>query len=236
MKKMALLGYHKIGDHPPEGWPTWSYVTENIFKEQLQYLHENNWQVISIETFLKGLDDADVLPEKSALITFDDGYRSNLSVALPVLQQFDCPAVLFVPTSFVGGYNSFDADIFYEPVEPICTWEELRELEHRGVSVQSHGKRHAHFSKLSADEQRAEVVQSKVILEEQLGKEVDFFSFPYGDEGQDAQHTTGILAEAGYKAACLYGGRPLEVPIVQAYRLERVPVGPDTDMRSALGD
>lgn len=234
MKKIALLGYHKIGAPPPEGWPTWSYVPETIFQEQLTYLKENNWQVISLENFLQGLYDMVSLPEKSALITFDDGYRSNLEIAVPILQQYGYPAVLFVPTSFIGRYNAFDADIFYEPVEQICTWEELRELERQGVSIQSHGVRHTHFSKLSTEEQMTEVVQSKAILEDALGKEVCFFSFPYGDGGQDAQHTTRMLAEAGYRAACLYGGKPVALPVTQAYRLARVPVGPDTDLQSAL--
>lgn len=220
------MDYHKI--------PTWSYVPESIFIEHLRYLHENGWQVISLDTFLVGLIESNTLPERAALITLDDGYRNNLKVALPCLQRFSFPAVLFVPTAFIGGYNAFDADIFYEPKEPICTWEELRELDRQGVSVQSHGFSHRHFSELSIAEQMVEVVQSKVLLEDKLSKRIDAFSFAYGDDGLDSVQTKNILMEAGYQAAFLYGGEPTDMSVAQPYRLARVPIGPDTDMHFVL--
>jgi len=233
-RTVAILGYHKIGDHPPDGWPTWSYVPESSFAEQLHYLNENDWQVISLNTFLNGLVEPDTLPERAVLITFDDGYRSNLEVALPLLQRFSFPGALFVPTAFIGGYNAFDADIFYEPREPICTWEELRQLDQQGVAVQSHGFSHRHFSKLSLTEQVAEAVQSKTLLEDRLGKRIDAFSFPYGDDGLDPAQTESILKEAGYKAAFLYEGGFAEVLSERSYRLARIPVGSDTDIRLVL--
>lgn len=233
-RTVAILGYHKIGDPPPDSWPTWSYVPELIFAEQLRYLYENDWQVISLETFLTGLDEPETLSVNTALITFDDGYRTNLEIALPWLKRFSFPAVLFVPTAFIGGYNSFDADIGYEPKEPICTWKELRELNRQGVSVESHGFSHRHFSGLSTMEQVAEVVQSKTLLEAGLDKRIDVFSFPYGDNGLNPEQTESIMMEAGYKAAFLYGGGPVDLSVAQRYTLTRVPVGPDTDLCFAL--
>ena len=232
---VAILAYHKIGEPPADGWPTWSYVPTDIFEQQLTYLAEHGWTVIDLPTFLRGLDAPETLPARAALITFDDGYRTNLTVAVPVLQRFGYPAVLFVPTGLVGGYNAFDADIMYEPKEPICTWDELRELEQHGVAVQSHGVRHAHFSELSPAEQRAELVDSSAHLAAHLGQRASMFSFPYGDEGLDADHTERLLTEGGYQAACLYVGGPLAAASARRYHLSRVPIGPDTDMQAALG-
>jgi peptidoglycan/xylan/chitin deacetylase (PgdA/CDA1 family) len=188
--------------------------------------------VIDLVTFLRGILKPFTLPERSALLTFDDGYRSVLTVALPSLRRFQYPAVLFVPTDFIGSHNSFDEGI--EPEEAICSWDELRELEGHGVSIQSHGAAHRPFSELELGEQKAELVRSKLQLERRLEKPVDIIAFPYGDEGTDPNNLRRVLARAGYRAACLYGGGLNALPITNPYRLCRLAMGPDTDLQTEL--
>ena len=233
-KKLAILGYHKIGDPPPGGWPTWSYVGANEFADQLQYLQANEWRVINAAELIAGIIQPGILGKKNVLISFDDGYRSNLEIALPLLQKFNYPAVIFIPTDFIGSYNAFDADIYYEPVEPICTWDELREMEKNGISVQSHGLSHRKLSELSMKEQELEITRSKKIIEVNLGKQVELFSFAYGDQGYNPVNTEKILKSAGYKAACLYGGNAFEMEDANPFALERIAMGPGTDMSFVL--
>jgi peptidoglycan/xylan/chitin deacetylase (PgdA/CDA1 family) len=228
---LALLGYHKIGP-APGGWETWSYVPEAIFADHLRHLREDGWQVIDLPAFLRGLAAPETLPPRAALLTFDDGYRSNLTVAVPWLRRFGLPAVLFMPTDFIGRRNTFDADV--EPEEDICTWEDLRELERAGVAVQSHGCSHRALSDLTRPEWEAEIVRSRAVLEEGLGRPVEVFGYPYGDGGRDPEEVRGVLRASGYRAACLYGGGPVPVPPADAYRLPRLAVGPDTDLPAAL--
>ncbi len=200
----------------------------------MRLLREGGWNVIDVSTLLAGLDDQDAWPPNAVLITFDDGYRSNLEVAAPVLSRFGYPAVIFVPTQFIGGCNAFDADIQYEPREIICGWDELFELERNGVSVQSHGVSHRRLSELSPGEQEHELSASKSVLESELGKPVELFSFPYGDGGGAPRTTADLLARCGYRGACLYGGGPMQLPVGDRFRLTRVAVGPDTDLASEL--
>jgi peptidoglycan/xylan/chitin deacetylase (PgdA/CDA1 family) len=230
---LALLAFHKIGP-APGGWETWSYIPEATFADYLRHLREAGWRVLDLAAFLHGLTAPETLPRRSALLTFDDGYRSNLTVAVPWLRRFDCPAVMFVPTDFIGGKNSFDNDI--EPEEAICTWDELRELERAGVAVQSHGCSHRAFSDLTPAEQQAELVRSRAVLEEGLGRPVEVFSFPYGDDGREQGSTGDALRRAGYRAACLYGGGPNRLPLTEAYRLTRLAMGPDTDLGAVLAE
>ena len=233
-KKVAILAYHKIGAPPEGGWSTWSYVPIIEFTDQMQFLKDNNWQVIDAAAFVAGLFHPENLAERTALLTFDDGYRSNYEIALPLLQTFNYPAVIFIPTDFIGSYNAFDADIFYEPAEPICTWNELRELEKYGFSVQSHGMSHRKLSTLTIKQQQLEISGSKKILEDNLHKEIEFFSFPYGDNGSNPMNTEMMLQHAGYKAACLYGGNSFEMAGANPFALERIAIGPGTDMGLAL--
>ena len=230
-RTLAILGFHKIGPDTG-GWETWFYVPQATFVGYLEYLKDNGWRVLDVAAFLRGLVEPDSLPERAAMITFDDGYRSILDYGLPELRRFGYPAVMFVPTAFIGGHNDFDAD--NEPEEAICGWQDLRELERCGVSVQSHGVSHRSFSALSAAEQEQEILRSRAALEDGLGKPVEVFSYAYGDCGPEPKAAQSMLERGGYRAACLYGGRPLRVPVADPYRLDRLAVGPDTDLPRCL--
>ena len=231
-RRLAILGYHKIGPSPVEDWDTWYYIPEAIFVDQLSFLHHSGWQVIDVARLLRGIEEPSTLPHRAALITFDDGYRSLSGAAVRCLTRFGYPAVTFIPTDFIGGYNSFDQH--QEPEEPICDWADLRELERCAISVQSHGASHRAFSDLTPEEQMEEAVRSKTILEDGLGKHIEMFAFPYGDGGKDPNAVSRILERAGYSAACLYGGEPMFASVTAPFRLSRVAMGPDTDMAGEL--
>jgi len=232
MADLAILAYHKIGEPPAGTWTTWNYVPEATFAGQLETLVESGYTVIDANAFLEGLERPDSLPSRAALLTFDDGYASMLNVAQPCLARFGVPAVLFVPTDYVGGSNRFDQD--NEPAEPICSWEQLRELQHRGVSIQSHGVSHRTFSELTAAEQATELRESKSRLEESLDAPVDVFAFPYGDCGINPKAIDDAMANAGYRAGCLYKGGVVKLPTNSPYRLTRLAMGPDTDLPQML--
>ena len=155
-----------------------------------------------------------------------------LEVALPLLRGFGFPAVVFVPTAFVGLSNAFDKGI--EPEEPICDWGDLKELQREGVSIQSHGVWHRRFSTLSESQQEDELRHSKALLEARLETEVDMFSFPYGDTGDKPATSAAGMRRAGYRAGYLYDGGPQLLPGLDAYRIQRIPMGPDTDLMKAL--
>jgi peptidoglycan/xylan/chitin deacetylase (PgdA/CDA1 family) len=232
-KTIAILAFHKIGGPSPGGWKSWFYIPEETFTGHLKFLRDNNWDVVSVSTFLQGLTEPDALHDRTALITFDDGYRSVREVALPALRRFGYPAVLFVPTAYIGQHNMFDDGI--EPREDICDWNDLRDLMSHGVAVQSHGISHRRFSEISLDEQKEELIGSKSILENNLGKPVEFMAFPYGDDGKNKEQTKRCLRETGYQAACLYGGDSFVLHEANPYCLSRIAMGPDTNLEEVLG-
>lgn len=229
---LAVLSFHKIGAPGPGGWTSWFYIPEKTFVGYLDVLKENGWNAIDVSAFLGGLRAAESLPERAVLLTFDDGYRSVLDVALPWLRRFGFPAVSFVSTGYIGGWSAFDSGV--EPEEPMCDWEDLRELQRQGVSIQSHGVSHRGFSALGRAEREEELVRSKAEIESRLENGVDVFAFPYGDNGPDPQATAEALKRAGYRAACLYGGGPNPLPVADSYRLTRLAMGPDTDLKREL--
>ena len=231
--RLAILGFHKIGEPSDGGYPSWNYVSLDRFAEYLSLLREEGWTGIDVSRFTAALHGSTQLPDRSVLITFDDGYRSTLTEALPCLRDFRLPAVVFVPTLYVGGFNTFDRDV--EPEEAMCSWDELLELQANGVAIQAHGVTHRPLSSLDGEGLRDELVQSKGTLEEMLGSPVEVFAYPYGDAGHPLL-TPELMASIGYRAACLYGGGAISFDgnFPLPYRVPRLALGPDSDLKAML--
>ena len=101
--RLTVLAYHRIGDPETDGRRT---LKSNIsatpvdFAAQMEFL-SRRFDVISLGDLQAWLLGARRLPPYPALVTFDDGYRDNLTEALPVLRRLGLPAVLFVATDCV---------------------------------------------------------------------------------------------------------------------------------------
>ena len=233
-RSLAILGFHKVGEPPAGHARTPWYVPEAEFVEHLRFLKRNHWHVLDLNECISAIGDCRPLSERSALLTFDDGYRSIVDVVLPWLQRFRFPSVVFIPTRFIGGTNDFDSG--YEPTEGICGWDDLQQLNRHGCSVQSHGVSHRSFSWIDPAEKEQELLQSKVVLEANLRKPVEMFAYPYGRLGEESSIASTRVRRAGYKAACLYGGGVNSLPVVDPYLLSRVAMAPGMDLSMALED
>ena len=167
------------------------------FQRQIKYLHDNSYQGILVDNYINYKSERkDVgspttrkrkdLLEDLVIITFDDGHISNYTHALPILQEYGFPAIFFVAVKNVGSSNWVN-------------WRQLREMADNGMSIQSHTMTHPFLSDLSPQEIRWELQESKSILEQQLGRAVDYLSFPGGRYSSTVKN---IAMEVGYQAVC----------------------------------
>jgi peptidoglycan/xylan/chitin deacetylase (PgdA/CDA1 family) len=123
---------------------------------------------------------------RGVAITFDDGFRDNLTVALPILEKFGLPITLFVAAAFVGQVDYLSED-------------ELREIaRHPLVTIGAHGLWHRHFTRLSNDEARLELRESRSRLKSITGREIDLMAWPYGECDPGLER---MSQECGYRAA-----------------------------------
>ena len=107
-------------------------------------------------------------PTPDVVITFDDGHISNYDHAMALLAPHNMKAVFFVTTGFIGTRKHF------------CDWHHLREMADAGMVIGAHGHTHRFFEDLGAAEAEQEIRQSKDLLEQAIGREVDSMSFPGG--------------------------------------------------------
>lgn len=167
---LRILCYHRISyDHDVLA------VRPDDFRRQLEMVRASGWEVVRIGEALGRLPDGG----RYLSITFDDGYRDNLTEALPILQEFGMPATLFAPSNVVSG----DPDFYWYRSQPppALTPDELGELVAEGTfDVQSHTRRHPALPRLSDDDARREIAQSRIEIESSLGVSVSGLSYPAG--------------------------------------------------------
>jgi peptidoglycan/xylan/chitin deacetylase (PgdA/CDA1 family) len=175
-----VVVYHTIST-PEIPLPADTDISPQRFEEHLQWLAKRRERVVTLRETL-------VAPNSKNLIaiTFDDGYLDNLTVALPLLEKYDLPMTLFMAADFIGKDDYLDTDdLKFMAAHPL-------------VTIGSHTFSHPHLTQLSEDEVRFELLESKKILEEIIGKTVDLLAYPYGDCNRTIER---LSEECGYAAA-----------------------------------
>jgi len=172
--------YHTISA-PEVRLPADIDISPQRFEEHLRWLAKRRERVVTLrETLFE--------PKHKNLIaiTFDDGYRDNLTVALPLLEKYDLPMTLFMAADFIGKDGCLTAD-------------DLRYLAaHPLVTIGSHTFSHPHLTEISKEDARFELLESQKILEEITGKTIDLLAYPYGDCNAAIER---LSEECGYTAA-----------------------------------
>ena len=200
---IPVLNYHAIDDTDNINSSQNVSVSLEAFKAQMAWLHEEGYQSISPEELKGLLFHKKGISGKRVLITFDDGYYSLYKYALGVMAQYGFVGTLFLSTSFIG--KTYDqGDFAFVNHDRQLTWEEIKALSDAGWSIQSHGNSHIRMTHLDIKDVAKEVSISKKLIEENLGRPVDAFAFPYGiyskaviDELKHAGYTSSYTVHSG---------------------------------------
>ena len=157
--------------------------------------------------------------------TFDDAFRSAASI-FPALELLGVPIQIFVCTSYARtGAPLTLPELAGDGREQLATmdWDALLEHADRGVAIGSHAVSHPHLTKLSADELRRELNESREEIEDRLGRRCEDLAYPYGEHDKRVR---AAARAAGYgRAYALRGSRsdPYAAPRVDLYRRHTVP-------------
>ena len=121
---VPILVFHKIGPVPPETHVRCNYVRPEQFDALLGSLRGAGYEGISFDQYLAHRRGQGTLLRKPILLTFDDGYKSNAEVAVPILRTHGFTATIILVPGRLGGSNAWDADETQEPrkarVRTIC--------------------------------------------------------------------------------------------------------------------
>ena len=188
--KAIVVVFHSICDHADQS----PIATSPPKFEQFCRFFKNNFNVISMgELVLKLERGLDVTGD--LVITFDDGYKDNLTNAVPILKKHDLPALFYVVTDYV----CTDTQTWWDQKAGVETrwldWDEVREMHRMGFEIGAHTKTHANLGEIHTDTCRDEVLESFDRLEKELGKRPRFFSYPYGGKEHLSLSNQRVLQE-----------------------------------------
>ncbi len=179
---IPIIVYHQIGDE------TKDYMIKiEDFRDQIEYLTDNsncNW--ITIETLSEYVETQQKIPTNACLLNFDDGTSQQYHNVLCTLNTYKIPATYYIETRNVD-------DIY----DYYLKWDEIYKLNDIGHDIEPHSLTHPHLSTLNYEEQKYEILQSKIDLENK-NITVKSFSYPYGDFDEN---TLDILRKSDYVLA-----------------------------------
>jgi len=289
---LYVFNYHRVGNRDESGYNRNLFsCTAEQFCEQLAAL-KDRFDFVTVDR-LAGFAGCGYAGRRPlALVTFDDGYADNYSLAFPVLKQMDVPAVFFLPTQYIGARRLLWSDeiawmlrnsrhstiaLPYAPepyslaVErleptirdilrhvrrwpvpiseqidqirqacggvapaadgdwpPFMNWEQVREMRSAGMDIGSHTHSHTPLARLTPDRQRAELVNSRAVLEGELGSPVRAVAYPVGDRTAYTAETCRIAREVGYELGFSFLRHANRFPVHDALDIGRLAVDYDT--------
>ena len=169
----TVLLYHRFDE---SAYPS-TNISVDKFRQQMQYLRDNEYRVLSMEAFRQLLSSGKPVPQKTVLITSDDAYRSIYERAFPVLKEFDYPFTVFA-----------DAKRLYSNAPGALTWAMLEEMRAWGATIANHSYDHprigrpqkGHTREAYAAWVRQDLSKAQQALADH-GMASDVLAYPYGE-------------------------------------------------------
>jgi peptidoglycan/xylan/chitin deacetylase (PgdA/CDA1 family) len=159
-------------------------VSPQRFEEQLRYLRREGYEAISLNDLTLHLTIGQALPEKSVVITFDDGYVDAYTHAFPLLQRFGFSATFFLISEPMDtGISQF------------LTWDQVIEMHAAGMRFEPHSFNHPDMRNRDFDFVVFQILAPKEAIEARIGETCRFFAYP---SGRYDQFVIDVLRSAGF--------------------------------------
>ncbi len=172
--------YHRFNESK---YPS-TNIQLNIFKEQLKIIESEGIKFIHPNDFEISLTKNK--SERKVLLTIDDGLLSFYENAWPILRERKIPFILFVNTREVGAYNYMN-------------WNQIIELSNsKYVEIGNHSHSHEYLVDEEPNLIKSDIENSIKIFKNKLGKNSDFFSYPFGEYSLEFKK---IIKDLGFKYA-----------------------------------
>ena len=225
--EVPVVMYHRVINNSENEGIYGTYIYENIFRQHMQYLKDNNFDVITFEDLNKiGWRNRFQRNKKYIMITFDDGYVDNYNLAFPILKEFGFKATIFLMGE--STYNEWDVNAGGEKKFELMDKFMIKEMQDYGIEFGAHTFNHPKLNKLSEEEIRHQIVDVKKPLEEKIEKEIITFAYPYGilndyakKMAREAGYTFTVSTDSG--SVCLSD---------DLYQIRRIAIFPNTNLFS----
>jgi peptidoglycan/xylan/chitin deacetylase (PgdA/CDA1 family) len=191
-------------------------VSPALFAAEMQYLHDNGYQVVSLRRAHQLLH-ANACLRKHIALTFDDGYQDSLTQAAPILQRYGFTATLFVVSGKIGQTSTWSR---FNKTRPLLRKDDLKTLKTMGWTLGSHSVTHADLTTLAIPDLEHELAEARAAVAD-LGETFLPFAYP---GGRFTRRERDAVQRAGYDCAVIVGGRWGNGPDTNRFALKREPM------------
>lgn len=199
-KTAPILLYHRIAVSTDD--PLMLCVSPSGFEKHLQFLTKK-YNVISLSELSRRTTSGS-LEGNEAAVTFDDGYQDNLNNALPLLEKYNVPATIFISTKSFGGKASFEGVAEFNEHDNVLflSEDEIKVLSNNPlIEIGAHTVTHPRLSSLNLNDQKQEIIESKMVLEKITGKEITMFAYPFGGAYDFNSTSEQVVKDVGFEFA-----------------------------------
>jgi peptidoglycan/xylan/chitin deacetylase (PgdA/CDA1 family) len=177
------------------------------FEAKLHFLKRST-NVVSLDDFFAGKLSSKRI---NVVITFDDGYKSWVTHAVPILNKLELPAVFFIASGFIGlskedetefAQSKLFAKLGLFKMTGCLDYKDVKKISERGFTVGGHTISHCNLADLRNEGRiRQEIVEDKMRLETITGSNIIYFAYPFGAYNNPKLNLSKILRESGYRGA-----------------------------------
>jgi len=200
---ITVLMYHRIGD---DRYPS-TNISQELFEKHIEYLVEENINVLPITELSKYLKKEISLTNKTVFITIDDAYRSFFQNGFPILKKNKLPFGIFVSSDYVSGAKESE----------FMSWSMLEEVSESNGLILNHSKSHKSLLGMDVQTLKKEIEQNQIEIEKKIGEQPKIFSYPYGESSKSIEEVIKIL---NYEIAFSQHSAPIHLD-ENKYRLPR---------------
>lgn len=170
-----ILTYHSLDESASV-----TSVRPQFFREHMHSLARRGFVGISLSELLDAWDGSGTLPSRPVVLTFDDGFANLLEHAAPVLSELGFRATIFVVSGRCGQTNDWPNQAPGIPRLPLLSWSQLAQMATAGFEFGAHSVTHRPLTEIAPAEAQREILESKATIEQQLGRPVQTFAYPFG--------------------------------------------------------
>jgi len=172
--RIPILAFHDIAGHPSV-----ISIQPEVFRRGMARLYEHGYRTLGLLEAVDCLRRGAPFPDRSVVITFDDGYQSVYDMAFPVLQRYGMSATVFLAVGEKGTPEHAQRLPSFEG-RTMLAWREILEMHRWGISFGAHTLSHCDLTHEPTGRIEAEIRGSKATLEEGLGAPIACFAYPFG--------------------------------------------------------
>jgi peptidoglycan/xylan/chitin deacetylase (PgdA/CDA1 family) len=223
-RAVPILMYHSVSDGEVGRRFRPYVVRPRSFEQQMAHIRAHGYTALSVSGFVRARVHG-TLPERTVVVTIDDGLADFYQNALPILIKHGLAATLYVVTGVVGGRCAW-LDPEDEGNRPMLTWEQIGEISRCGIECGAHTHSHPELDVLPIEAVRKEILESKAALEARLGVPVASFAYPYG---KYCRRVREMVRAVGFTSACAVK-HALSSTDDDPFALARIQVPPDVPL------